>query len=70
VVARLTFRGTHTDTFFGLTAYGSQVEFMSINMLRVDGGKFVEHWGSIDLLHMLRQLGVIPSPEQFTSYNP
>jgi predicted ester cyclase len=35
-----------------------------IDELRVSGGKIVERWGQVDQLGLMRQLGVIPSPEQ------
>jgi predicted ester cyclase len=70
VVTRLTIHGIHTGKLFSLVPYHGQAKFMSINILRIDNGRFVEHWGSIDALCMLRQLGVIPAPASVISYNP
>ena len=35
-----------------------------IDILRLSGGKGVEHWGQWDNLGMMQQLGVVPSPGQ------
>ena len=36
-------------------------------MLRIEDGKIVEQWAQSDDLGMLRQLGIVPVPEQPTS---
>jgi hypothetical protein len=40
------------------------VTFTGIDILRIAGGKLVEHWGEMDMLSMLQQLGVVPPPGQ------
>lgn len=35
-----------------------------ITILRFEGGKCVERWSQADFLGLMRQLGVIPTPEQ------
>jgi predicted ester cyclase len=42
VVARLTFRGTHTDAFLGGPATGKPIAFSAIDILRVEDGRIVE----------------------------
>jgi predicted ester cyclase len=32
-----------------------------IDILRMAGGKCVEHWGQMDTMSLMQQLGVIPS---------
>jgi predicted ester cyclase len=67
VVARLRISGTHRGEFMGVAPTGNQVTFTGIDILRIADGKVVEHWGNVDELGMLRQLGVIPeSGEQPT----
>ena len=46
IVSNWTVRGTHTGTpFYGVAASGNPVEINGTAILRVRGGKIVEHWG-------------------------
>ncbi len=57
VVQRLTVRGTHRGALWGVAPTGRPVEFSAIEINRAGpDGKFVEHWSSVDLLDLLRQL--------------
>ena len=60
VVARTTFRGTHSGDFFGLPATGKAVDMAGVHIGRFAEGKIIEHWGTNDDLGMMRQLGAIP----------
>ena len=63
VVARLTFRGTHTGgEFMGIPPSGRAFAFSAISIFRVADGKIVEHRGEEDALGWLQQLGAIPAP--------
>ena len=44
----------------GLPATGNRVSFDIIDMLRVEGGKLLEHWCVVDQLALLRGVGAIP----------
>ncbi|HET9588850.1 MAG TPA: ester cyclase [Anaerolineales bacterium] len=59
VVARITMSGTHTGDFWGMPATGKRVEFTGIYIVRIAGGKIVEHWGEEDGVSLLQQLGVL-----------
>ena len=60
VVARLTFRGTHSGgAFMGIPASGKQFVFSAMAIFRIEGGKIVEHWGEEDSLGWLQQLGAM-----------
>jgi steroid delta-isomerase-like uncharacterized protein len=61
VVFRTTMKGTHKGTFMNIPATGKQVNVKGIDIVRMSGGKAVEHWGLLDTLTMMQQLGVIPS---------
>ena len=49
--------GTHAAEWLGVPATGRSVEWASIHIARLRAGRFVEHWGSPDLLGLLTQLG-------------
>ena len=62
VVVRSTWSGTHKGEFMGIPPTGKSVSFGVIDIVRIAGGKFVEHWGQMDSMGMMQQLGVIPGP--------
>jgi predicted ester cyclase len=62
VVARSTWSGTHQGEFMGIPATGKRVSFGVIDIMRFADGVVVEHWGQMDNLGMLQQLGVVPAP--------
>ena len=53
-------RGTHEGDFMGIPATGRTVEIAVKHIARISAGKMVEHWGLIDRLSMMQQLGIIP----------
>jgi steroid delta-isomerase-like uncharacterized protein len=60
-VARVTTTGTQTGDWMGLPASGKRVEVQLIDIMGFDaGGRICEHWGVMDMLSMLQQLGVVP----------
>ena len=59
-VARVTMRGTHVGEFMGVSATGKKIEVPVIDIFRFADGKVVEHWGVMDALAMMQQLGAIP----------
>lgn len=58
---RSTLRGTHQDEFLGMPATGKSFEVGSIDIMRVLNGKCVEHWGLVDQLSLMQQLGLVPA---------
>ncbi|HEY1624356.1 MAG TPA: ester cyclase [Streptosporangiaceae bacterium] len=61
VVGRFTYRGTHRGPLFGIPPTGRPVEMHSIDIWRVAGCEFVQHWDELNMLEVFQQLGVIPS---------
>jgi steroid delta-isomerase-like uncharacterized protein len=60
VVARMTFRGTHTGSaFMGLPTSGRPFTFSATEIFRIAGGKIVEHWGEEDAVGWMQQLGAM-----------
>ena len=56
VVARNTWIGTHRGTFLGIEPTGKQVTINTIDIWRVENGKFAEHWDVIDIAGLEKQL--------------
>jgi steroid delta-isomerase-like uncharacterized protein len=67
VVSRWTATGTHTGDLMGIPPTGRRIEVSGITINRFSGGKIAEDWYQSDDLGMMRQIGVIPSPEQVSS---
>lgn len=59
VATRWQARGNHRGTFAGVPATGRPVTITAIHIHRVAGGRLTEHWEAINLLPMLRRLGVV-----------
>jgi steroid delta-isomerase-like uncharacterized protein len=62
VVIRQTWSGTHQGEFMGVPPTGRKVSFGVIDILRVAGGKCQEHWGQMDTMALMQQLGALPTP--------
>ena len=62
VVIRQTWTGTHKGEFMGVPPTGKSVSFGVIDILRIAGGKVVEHWGLMDSMSLMQQLGASPTP--------
>jgi steroid delta-isomerase-like uncharacterized protein len=54
-----TYHGTHRGRFFGIAPTGREIQFETVDAMRVRDGKIVEHWGVANLLSLLQQLGAI-----------
>ena len=63
VTARVTMTGTHEGEFLGMPATGKRIEVEAIDMIRLRDGRFTEHWGVMDAMAMMQQLGAIPEPQ-------
>jgi steroid delta-isomerase-like uncharacterized protein len=61
-VARVRYTGTNTGAFMGMEPTGNRVEVQLIDMFSFnDRGLVQEHWGVMDTLAMMQQLGVVPA---------
>ena len=56
VVARTTHSATHTNVFRGVPPTGKHFSFRTIDIWRVENGKFAEHWDLTEAEEVLRQL--------------
>ncbi|AZN96010.1 ester cyclase [Mesorhizobium sp. M9A.F.Ca.ET.002.03.1.2] len=57
VVTRCRFQGTHTGIFHGVEPSGNCVSVGVIHIDRLENGVVVEHFGQLDGLGLLRQIG-------------
>jgi len=62
IVHHLTASGTMKGDFMGIPATGKRATWTEIHIGRVANGRLTEHWGLVDQLGMLVQLGVVPTP--------
>jgi len=60
-VARARATGTHRGEFIGIPATGKTFDIKLIDMFRFEGDLVGEHWGVLDALAMMQQLGVVPA---------
>jgi predicted ester cyclase len=59
VWTRKTFSGTHTGSLRGTAPTGNKVTYEVFDILKMQDGKIVEHWGLGDQLSLLRQIKAI-----------
>jgi predicted ester cyclase len=59
VVTRVSARGTMKGDFNGMPASGRTAQWEEIHITRFANGLAVEHWGIVDQLSMLTQLGFV-----------
>ncbi len=57
---RSTTSGTHQGNFMGMPPSGKRFEVTGFDLIRVRDGQVVEHWGVMDAMKMMQQLGAIP----------
>ena len=56
VVTRKTMHGTHRGELFGIAPTGREIAIEVIDIVRVQDGKYVEHWGVNTLASVLADL--------------
>ena len=64
VVGRYRYQGTHTGNLLGYSGTGKAFAMRSIDIWRVEDGKFVEHWDELNTLDVFIQIGAVPPPRQ------
>jgi predicted ester cyclase len=55
-----TYRGTQQGEFLGIAPTGREIQFETVDAMRVRSGKISEHWGVANLFSVLQQLGAWP----------
>lgn len=61
VTTRKSFHATHKAEFFGVPATGKKVVMDVIDIIRLQDGKFMEHWGILDMSSLMAQISA-PEP--------
>ena len=56
VVARMVFAATHTQPLLGIAPTGRRFELRTIDIWRVENGKFAEQWDIVDYQGLQKQL--------------
>jgi predicted ester cyclase len=56
VVARMAFSATHTQPLQGIAPTGRRFTLRTIDIWRVENGKFAEHWDLVDFAGLQKQL--------------
>ncbi len=68
VATRVTYRGTHTGEFAGIPATGRRVSYAGTAMDRLEDGKVVEMWHTVNMHLLMRQISgdgsAQPKPSQ------
>ena len=64
VVGRYRYEGTHTGNLLGYPATGNAFTMRSIDIWRVENGRFVEHWDELNTLDVFIQMGAVQPPRQ------
>ena len=62
IAQRVTGHGTMKGPFLGMPPTGKQATWSELHLVKIKDGKVVEHWGNVDQLNMLMQLGLVPIP--------
>jgi predicted ester cyclase len=61
VVARSRVSGTNKGEFMGMPATGKSINVQAIDIVRFgNDGLAAEHWGVLDMMSIMQQLGAIP----------
>ena len=61
VAIRIRLTGTHEGEFMGIPATGRKIDVPLIDITRFgDDGLAYEHWGVMDMMAMMQQLGAVP----------
>ncbi len=62
VTARFTARGVHSGEFMGLPPTGRAIIMTGIEIFRMQDGRIAELWGEANLMGLMQQLGILPTP--------
>jgi predicted SnoaL-like aldol condensation-catalyzing enzyme len=61
VVTRIRARGRFAEDMGPIPAAGGELDVTATAVYRITDGRITEHWGEVDSLTMMQQLGVVPA---------
>ena len=61
VVTQLRARGTFAADLGDVPATGGDMDVTATAVHRISDGRLAEHWGEVDSLRLMQQLGVVPT---------
>ena len=64
VVVRATMGGTQEGALMGMAPTGKKLTHTAIAIRRFQGGKVVEEWVETDMMGLMQQMGIVPTPGQ------
>lgn len=53
--------GTHQGEFMGIKPTGKRISRRTADVLRIKNNRIVEHWGIVDQVDMMKELGLLKS---------
>ena len=56
VTTRKRIRATHTGEIFGIPPSNKEIEINIIDIIRIENGKYAEHWGQSNFDEVLKQI--------------
>jgi predicted ester cyclase len=56
VTSRKVLRATHTGEFMGIAPSHKRIAFHVIDIIRLENGKYAEHWGMSNLADILKEI--------------
>jgi len=60
VSVRVIATGTQEGDFMGMSSSGRRIEVQVFDIFRIRDGQVTEHWGLMDAMTMMQQLGGVP----------
>ena len=61
VVVHMHWAGTHEGEFAGIPPAGKAISISVIDIMHINEGKIVAHWGAMDQMKFMQQLGAMPA---------
>lgn len=61
VVLHMNWTGTHQADFMGIPPTGKAISVTVIDIMGITEGKIAAHWGVMDQMALMQQLGVMPA---------
>ena len=64
VVQHYTMTGTNTGTMMGMPPTNKKMNVDGVNILKIKDGKLSEHWGYMEEMKLMQQMGMMPDMNQ------